>query len=1167
LQIPPKESAIFSPSKIAPQKPSKPKGSTTSVEDKSRRILDRLIPLLRYLKSDSKGNAPQPSSSQVSPQHKKSFSVSQQKFKDYSNFGKLSKEPIVGKKKKSAAEYPTLDELLSQKDPPFSYLSVGQSLAWSSQEEDSIASKPSQQQIQSNSKITNHNRTKSNHTKISNISKDSKKDSIKVLKPAINIEEQYKQQAKLLQHPKEETRKKTSESIRKKASVTTPPSPARQQKINDVRKVKVPTVNATHIDHESTKLVKRKPSVNETVQKILVNHKRSASDGAKVFVNAQNNQKTKTGENTNRAKENSNNPITKKPQSSERSVTNNANYEEHQNTKYIENIASNQKRCVSSAGVFNMSAKRSSACAITGAIELDKKRLTPSIGLVGTKKSSGQVTLAMGYAKDSALIKKTKINALVQQINVNKAVAPCNTFIDADQIESSVIGNYKTSKKMIDTTAICQSNFPSGSKLIIKSGLASPIPLDITDSVKDSKSGTNTTVSKYKLYENFPKHKKDLPSGAISPPPPPKASSTKFHKQTASVSIPKVEAQSSKLVSSKIQEVKQIPQKPSVPKTTTPTPLMSGSNKRVLSSVPGSKGPSAAPSPEPEKRLSGDDEKPIKMVPSKAIVIKKIKKTSEPVPTVPKVVPLSKENIEKLQRIKDGEALAEYIKGYFKEHKEAPPTTTEFYRVGRLLGKGAFGKVNLGMHKLTGKLVAIKSINKEYLTDEASKKKVMQEYSILKHLRHPNVIRLYESFESVKHILIVTELCTGGDLLNYVRKRRKLKEDMAKFVFKRLIEGLNHCHTRGILHRDIKLDNVLLNSTGELKICDFGVSKIVHKGERMTEQCGTPAYIAPEILRDRGYEGFEVDIWSAGVALYAMLYGTVPFKANNMKELHKLIMKGRYTLKEDASKEAKDLLTKMLEIDPYKRITISEIFAHEWMQGIDETISLFSEQEKELLSKEYCYNKSKPKGEGETNTLFTEQNIDSTQNELTKNNTTKSVILAPFNSTRTDQETSKDFIEKDVVVKEKKEVLKFAGKVRDIDRQYEKNNNGDVDNGVYNKFVCDSSEDNKNNGSKEVSSVENSISESIDNPHMGKEDSDSPMENSSNRMDKYKGKFNKSTESTMPYTTAQSVIIDQDTLTKMESYGYPKEYVKKCLNDNELNHATATYYLLTNHYL
>lgn len=182
------------------------------------------------------------------------------------------------------------------------------------------------------------------------------------------------------------------------------------------------------------------------------------------------------------------------------------------------------------------------------------------------------------------------------------------------------------------------------------------------------------------------------------------------------------------------------------------------------------------------------------------------------------------------------------------------------------------------MHRLTEKLVAIKSINKNYLKEDSSKRKVMQEVYILKKIRHPNVIRLYETFETKKHILFVLEMCSGGDLLNYVRKRRRLKEDCAKYMFKQLIDGLQSIHSKNIVHRDIKLDNILLDNVGNLKIGDFGVSKLCWAGETMMEQCGTPAYIAPEILLDQGYWGFGVDVWSAGVVLYSMLYGSVPFK-------------------------------------------------------------------------------------------------------------------------------------------------------------------------------------------------------------------------------------------------------------------------------------------------
>lgn len=141
-----------------------------------------------------------------------------------------------------------------------------------------------------------------------------------------------------------------------------------------------------------------------------------------------------------------------------------------------------------------------------------------------------------------------------------------------------------------------------------------------------------------------------------------------------------------------------------------------------------------------------------------------------------------------------------------------------FYKIGKMLGKGAFGKVNLGIHKLSGKFVAIKSIHKQVMKDESSKNKVMREVSIWEQLSHTSIIRLYETFESEKHLLYVEELCVGGDLLAYVRKRRRLKENVAKFVLKQILDGLYYLHSKNILHRDIKLDNILLNSEGNIKV-------------------------------------------------------------------------------------------------------------------------------------------------------------------------------------------------------------------------------------------------------------------------------------------------------------------------------------------------------------
>jgi len=229
--------------------------------------------------------------------------------------------------------------------------------------------------------------------------------------------------------------------------------------------------------------------------------------------------------------------------------------------------------------------------------------------------------------------------------------------------------------------------------------------------------------------------------------------------------------------------------------------------------------------------------------------------------------------------------LTKVITDCFFKYNKMPKTRIELYKVGKILGKGAFGKVNLGLHRLTRKLVAIKSSDKDQIKEESTKRKMMQEIDILKSIKHTSHIKLLETFQTPKHYLIVMELCPGGDLLNYVRKRRKLTEKNAKYLFKQIMQGIEYMHSIGIVHRDIKLDNILLDGKGNVKIGDFGVSRRVDQDELLFEQCGTPAYIAPEIVQEIGYKGFPVDLWSAGVCLYAILYGNVPFKANQIGDL------------------------------------------------------------------------------------------------------------------------------------------------------------------------------------------------------------------------------------------------------------------------------------------
>lgn len=309
------------------------------------------------------------------------------------------------------------------------------------------------------------------------------------------------------------------------------------------------------------------------------------------------------------------------------------------------------------------------------------------------------------------------------------------------------------------------------------------------------------------------------------------------------------------------------------------------------------------------------------------------------------------------------------IRLHFRQFNQPPPTTSEFYRIGRVLGKGAFGKVNFAMHKLSEQLVAIKSMSKETLqSEEDLRRRTKLEMGILQQSNHPNVVRLFDTFETEKHICFVMELCSGGDLFSYIKKRRRLKEEVARFFFRQIVEGLAYIHNvKLVVHRDIKLENILLDATGQVKICDFGVSRQLKTEKQvMHEQCGTPAYIAPEILRDQGYSGFKVDMWSAGVCLYAMLIGSVPFKAATMAALQELILKGTYDLKFQTSAnsnklnnpqaaanilsdQVKDLIAKLLNIDPSKRLSAVEALEHPWLKSAPAEFDVFTDKEKTLI--------------------------------------------------------------------------------------------------------------------------------------------------------------------------------------------------------------------------
>ncbi|KAG9389828.1 Protein kinase domain [Carpediemonas membranifera] len=252
------------------------------------------------------------------------------------------------------------------------------------------------------------------------------------------------------------------------------------------------------------------------------------------------------------------------------------------------------------------------------------------------------------------------------------------------------------------------------------------------------------------------------------------------------------------------------------------------------------------------------------------------------------------------------------------------------YLIGKTLGQGTFGKVKLGTHVLTGGKAALKILEKDRIVDVADMQRITREIHILKLLNHPNVVRLFEVIDTPKHIYLIVENVSGGELFDYIVARKRVREKEACRFFHQIIAGLDYCHKRCVIHRDLKPENLLLDENKNIKIIDFGLSNMIKRGSYLKTACGSPCYAAPEMILGREYDGTAADLWSTGVLLFALVCGYLPFEDQNTKALYDKITHGRYKLPSFLSPECKDLIKCMLTVNPAKRITISKIREHPW---------------------------------------------------------------------------------------------------------------------------------------------------------------------------------------------------------------------------------------------
>ncbi|KAK9733956.1 hypothetical protein RND81_04G103600 [Saponaria officinalis] len=257
----------------------------------------------------------------------------------------------------------------------------------------------------------------------------------------------------------------------------------------------------------------------------------------------------------------------------------------------------------------------------------------------------------------------------------------------------------------------------------------------------------------------------------------------------------------------------------------------------------------------------------------------------------------------------------------------------------------------------------MKVVGKEKVLKAKMMEQMKREISVMKRVKHPNIVELFEVMATKSKIYLAMELVRGGELFTKISKGGKLDEDVARSYFRQLISAVGFCHSRGVYHRDLKLENLLLDHDGNLKVSDFGLSTFfdgVDQQEHLLRtSCGTPHYVAPEVVskRGQGYDGAKADIWSCGVILYVLLAGYHPFHDDNLINMYRKIYKGDFKCPSWFSNESRDLIVRLLDPKPESRITIAQIMSDNWFVACIESSSCDAVIDNDMFSDQTWKNK------------------------------------------------------------------------------------------------------------------------------------------------------------------------------------------------------------------